>query len=418
MISDAKKVYFCSFKNFWDYYNYKGGHMVLQRKSLTFCAFLQAEKNAAIVYIISIITGLILSCFNAWHSWINEHGINETIVHYFFPFFFFRVTLEALREVRTKGGHLSGNSLIQCMLMAIGGVSIPIVVTAIFYPEKLTPENGMFIAVATDIAFVVLASSVTNMSEKLRKTLLAIAILDDMIGIGIIAWQFEVWELEKFIFLGSIIFIVILSKIFEQQCDKIKNPIYWFLVGGVLIYLFHHFNIHTSLAGVVAACLVPYKQAAERLGIAEKAGQQLIINPKISAYHWLEEVGLMVICTTLIVPSFIVAHTLIPFHAINLSVFNQKAFAIANGLFLGKTIGIFGIAMITSRWYGLPANSKLELLGGAMLCGIGFTVSLFFAGMSKGINTIVAFVGISIGSISSAICGILTINYANNLKNT
>jgi NhaA family Na+:H+ antiporter len=371
-------------------------------KSRTKDIWFKNEMNQSIVAIFSLLIGL---GFSMTQSFKGIYDYKEPVLHFLFPFFFFYVSLEARRQIVSDTGHLKGKKALQPLLMAIGGVLVPMCIFGLIFPQGFTPEGGMFIPIATDIAFVVLAMKPTKISDKLKTTILAIAIADDIIAIVLIVTCFGSWDLGKVMFLIIISIIVGISMIMQNKIDSFRitrESTFWLIVCGVLIYLLHTFNIHTTLAGVITALLIPYHPGAKRIEKSKKVED--------SVYHYLEENTLNILSGWIIIPAFIILSVNIPFQKLNINdMFHRSSIAIILGLSLGKTIGIFVVGIITSFFFGKPGENKKEFLGGAMLCGIGFTVSLLFAALSKEIAKGISAIAILCGSLISAIMGISTI---------
>jgi NhaA family Na+:H+ antiporter len=363
------------------------------------------------VSITSLVTALILSAIVSYLGYFKGiYHYTDMINHYIFPLFFFYVSLEARREIISEKGELRGAKAIQPLIMAIGGVLVPMGIFAWIYPQGFTPEGGMFIPIATDIAFVVLSITFTNMSKRLKTTLLAVAIADDIIGIGFLAVCFENWELTKVLIMVIILQFVVICNLLQDKIDSFritKEVSFWLVVYCIFVFIFHKLHIHTTVAGVITALLVPYKPGAKRM---EKSK-----NPKDSIYHLLEEKFLSLTCSWLVIPTFIILNVKIPMSELSMNdLVSVPSLAIAFGLYLGKPIGIFITGLLTAIIFGLPANNKKELFGGGTLCGIGFTVSLFFATLSSGIPAGISTIAIIAGSFASAISGIMIVRYANN----
>jgi NhaA family Na+:H+ antiporter len=375
--------------------------------------FLKNEANMSIVAILALLLAVGNSIINSFQG---IYAFTDSLNHFVFPFFFFYVSLEARRQIISETGHLRGKKAIQPLLMAIGGVAVPMGIFAYIFPEGFTPEGGMFIPIATDIAFVVLAMKGTKISDKLKSILLAIAIADDIIGIGFLATSFESWDLGKIIFITLIGILVIVCMMSQKKIDSFKitrERTFWLLVCSLFIYVFHILHIHTTVAGVICALMVPYHPGAKRMKESEKAKRKVKVDDSI--YHVLEEDVLSVLCGWFVIPAFIILNVNIPVQDLQMTdLLRRESIAIISGLFIGKTIGIFSIGILTAYFFGFPGKNKKELLGGSMLCGIGFTVSLFFATLSTGIEKVISTVAILTGSLISGISGLFMIRYANN----
>ena len=223
----------------------------LEKNVLTWQFWLYNQKTQSYWAIASLIVALMLSFSPDWHftmeQTIGSHTLSDIFLHYVFPVFFVMVTMEFRREISSKVGQLYGRKKFQPMIMAIGGVITPIIVIFLIAPEMVTPENGLFIAIA-----------------------------------------FESWGIGKIIFIIVMLLLVFLSLRFDKQIDSFtiagrkvfQNIGTWIAVLYILIISFNYIGIHASLAGVIFAFLIPYHPAGARLRLSGRLGD--------SNYHFLE----------------------------------------------------------------------------------------------------------------------------------
>ena len=273
--------------------------------------------------------------------------------------FFFLVGLELKREVLE--GELSNVSQVMLpALAAVGGMAAPAAIYAWFnWGDPLT-LHGWAIPAATDIAFAlgVLSLLGNRVPVALKVFLMTLAILDDVGAIVIIA-LFYTDNLAP-VSLG--IAGAALAGLLALNRSKVQSATPYLLVGLVLWASVLKSGVHATLAGVVLAFFIPRK-AASRL--------EHDLHPPV-AYA--------------ILPLFAFANAGVSLAGVSLASFLLPLpLGIAAGLVAGKTLGVFGVSFLAIR-LGLaqmPAGANWgSLLGLSLLCGIGFTMSLFIAGLA------------------------------------
>ncbi len=328
--------------------------------------------------------------------------------HWAFPYFFFLVTLEARREIISTKGELYGNKALAPVIMALGGMIMPWVIYT-FITGSSDPKAGAFIPMATDIAFVVLAMTVANASPKLRAALLALAIADDIGSIILMAIFFNEWGYSQFLTVGAMAAILLFCYRYERVLDQLwiyRAGFVWVIICLFWIWVLNEVHLHPSLAGVFTALVVPYHPGSERL---KKTGRL-----RDSVYHVLEQSGLNVPVNWLVIPVFIVLSVVIKPENLAGAWFTTQSLGVFFGFVIGKTVGVFCggyIAYLLIR--EIPANSFKELFFGAVMCGMGLTVALFFAGLSTGIDHTTATVAILFASAFCGVVGTYGIYYVN-----
>lgn len=304
--------------------------------------------------------------------------------------FFLTVGLELKRAL--YAGKLSFKRMRLPIFAAIGGMIIP----ALIYlginfnqPEVL---RGWSTPVATDIAFAlgVLSLLGNRVPSALKLFLLALAIFDDLGAIIIIAFFYTANVSVLYLILSFATVLVLAA--FNYLKTKKLTP--FILFGFVLWYLLYKSGIHPTIAGVILALMIP-------------------IDPvnRHSPLHMLEE-WLHPWVAFLIIPLFALLNAGLPFHDITLKLLTDGVvLGIVGGLFFGKQIGIFGFSwlMIKLGWAKLPQKTTwLQLYSVALICGIGFTMSLFLGTLSFQ-NEIIYLtevrLGVLLGSLLSGLTG-------------
>ena len=309
--------------------------------------------------------------------------------------FFLLVGLELKREVLE--GNLSDPSQIALpAVAALGGMLLPAGIYAFFNWGDPIAIHGWAIPAATDIAFAlgVLALVGRGVPVGLKVFLLTLAILDDFGAIAIIAVAYTD-QLSTGSLAMAAVAIAVLALL--NRCRVLSIAPY-ILVGVVLWVAVLKSGVHATLAGVALAFFIPMK------------GQDEDDSPLRRLEHDLHPAVAFGI-----VPLFAFANAGVSLEGVTLaSAFAPVPLGIAAGLFVGKTVGVFGFAWASIRLGigRLPEGASwASLLGVAMLCGIGFTMSLFIASLAldQGGPAYEAAtrIGILGGSMVSAICGYL-----------
>ncbi len=325
------------------------------------------------------------------HLWINDAVM---------ALFFFVVGLEIKREV--LDGELASPARRRLpVLAAIAGMAVPALVFLIVTKGNPALQPGWAIPAATDIAFAlgVLALVGKRAPASLRLFLLTVAIVDDLGAVAIIALFYTATLKLGWLALAA----AILGAMITLNRSGTRRGWPYALLGAALWYAVLHSGVHATVAGVLAALTVPLK--------LDSQGDSLLLRMEhamapLSAY--------------LIVPLFGFANAGVSLAGLSLGdVIAPLPLGIALGLFLGKQVGIFG-AIWGAQRFGLarpPAGASwTQLWGVALLCGIGFTMSLFIAQLGfPGDPALVdeAKLGVLLGSLLSALGGFLVLRQSS-----
>jgi len=312
--------------------------------------------------------------------------------------FFFLVGLELKREVLR--GELSDPAKVTLpVLAAIGGMATPAAIYAFVNWGDPVALKGWAIPSATDIAFAmgVLALLGNRVPNALKLFLLTLAIVDDMGAIVIIA-LFYTSDLSL-VSLGVAGMAVLALALLNRR--NVVSLVPYALVGLVMWVAVLKSGVHATLAGVVVALFIPLKTS-------DKEGK----SPLEQLEHDLHPSVAFVI-----LPLFAFMNTGVSLQGLSWeSLLAPVPLGIAAGLFLGNQLGVFSFS-----WLGvklglgrLPANTGwAQLYGVALLCGIGFTMSLFVSSLAfeQGGSAIAVDdrLGILVGSILSALAGYLVL---------
>lgn len=317
--------------------------------------------------------------------------------------FFFVVGLEIKYEI-LKGELSDPRKLALPVFAAIGGMAAPALVFLAFNLGDGGHPNGWPIPTATDIAFALaaLAIAAPRLPASLRVFLLTLAIADDLGAVALIAILFTS-DLNLAALAGAAVGLA--GMVWIGRWRRIPPLLFAALFLVVWAFTLKS-GVNTSLAGVAAALTVPIAP--------RKDGEEGVLKTYMHALHPY------------------VAYGILPFFAFVAAGFAFDIFGgsgllaplplgIAAGLVLGKPIGVFGAAVLASalRLGQRPSGSTwLELLGVSMLCGVGFTMSLFIGGLAfpAGDTTAQVQLGVVAGSVVSVLAGILTLKLAGNLR--
>jgi len=281
--------------------------------------------------------------------------------------FFFLVGLEIKREF-LKGELSSPPQIALPALAALGGMAAPAVIYA--YINWGSPQNlnGWAIPAATDIAFAlgILALLGNRAPLSLKVLLMAIAIIDDLGAIVIIAvFYTSNLSLSALLFgLAAVAGLVTVNRL------RITHPAAYLLLGIVLWVCVLKSGVHATLAGVITALAIP-------LAPPNGDGTSMLERLEHDLHPW---------AAFGILPLFAFANAGVSFAGIGINSFVEPVkLGISLGLILGKQIGVFGMLFLCIKLSlaPMPAGANWrQLYGVALLCGIGFTMSLFIGSLA------------------------------------
>jgi NhaA family Na+:H+ antiporter len=361
--------------------------------------FLEAQSSAGIVLMMAAVVALIIANsgigpgYDAMlHTEVGPLSIGHWINDGLMAVFFLLVGLEIKREV-IDGQLSSWPRRILPGIAATGGMIVPALIYLAF--NRGPTAAGWAIPAATDIAFAlgVIAILGKRVPGSLRVFLAALAIIDDLGAVLIIALFYT-----KGISLPD---LVGLNRFGVRRLSP------YLLIGLVLWVLVFRSGIHATLAGVMLAFTIPMERTPARSDA-----------DCISPLHRLESflhkpVGF------LIVPVFGLANAAVPVLGLPSGALTAPVtLGVAAGLLVGKVLGVFGFATLAVR-LGLadrPAHaSRLQVLGIALLCGIGFTMSIFITLLAFPGSALLqaeAKIGVLAGSLISGLIGYTILRYA------
>jgi NhaA family Na+:H+ antiporter len=299
-------------------------------------------------------------------AWAETNSLYEWVKEGLMAIFFFIVGLEIKHEI-LRGELSNPRKLALPVLAAVGGMAGPALVFLLINQNGGRPE-GWPIPAATDIAFALAALAVFGRSlpGSLRVFLLTLAIVDDLGAVALIAVLFTS-DINVGAVAGALIalgFMVLVSRY------KRASPLLY-AIGFVVVWAFTlESGVSTSLAGVAAALTIPIAPA--------RPGEDGVLEDYMEGLHPYVAFGIL--------PLFAFTSAGFSFSDLSMEVlFEPVALGIILGLFVGKQIGVFGFAWLAVRlgWARAPSGATwLEVYGVSLLCGIGFTMSLFIGALA------------------------------------
>lgn len=306
--------------------------------------------------------------------------------------FFFLVGLEVKREV--LGGELSSfNKAALPLFAAIGGIIGPALIYVYLNGKNPEAIQGWAIPAATDIAFAlgVLAVIGSRVPASLKVLLLAIAIIDDLAAIIIIALFYT----ENLSVLALSLAGVGALALFILNRLRVMRITPYALIGVFIWACVLKSGIHATLAGVLTAFAIPRQHS-------DTTQQSPLLRAEHGLHFWV---------AFLILPLFAFANAGISLKGISLpDLLSPIPLGIALGLFLGKQLGVFTFSFIVVKLglARLPKSTNwFQVYGLACLTGIGFTMSLFIGTLAFEASDMQNYVklGVLMGSTMSGILG-------------
>lgn len=310
--------------------------------------------------------------------------------------FFFLVGLELKREL-VEGELSDKRNIILPGIGAIGGMVAPALIYVFFNAGDPATMSGWAIPAATDIAFAlgVLSLLGSRIPASIKIFLTSLAIFDDIGAILIIAIYYtgHISLSSLLVVLGCILILTGLNR------RDIDSKSLYLLTGIIMWVAMLKSGVHATLTGVILAMFIPMNSRTNR---------------NYSPLKSLEQ-DLHSAVAFFIIPIFAFANAGMNFKGLGMEeIFHRVPLGIALGLFVGKQVGIFGICWMSIKLHltRLPKGMSWgTLYGTAILCGIGFTMSLFIGTLAfeeSGVNLVFdERLGIIIGSLASGILGYL-----------
>ncbi|RWP30922.1 Na+/H+ antiporter NhaA [Mesorhizobium sp.] len=369
-----------------------------------FREFLASEAAGGIVLMAAAALALVVAnsplaetYFDALHAYLGPLSVSHWINDGLMAVFFLLVGLEIKREM--LDGQLSTWPRRALPgIAAAGGMLVPALVYVAINRDYPAALSGWAIPTATDIAFAlgVLSLLGSRAPGSLKVFLTALAIIDDLGAVIIIAMFYT--SGLSLAYLGAAFAVIALLVVLNRM--NVLTLVPYLVLGGVLWVLVLKSGVHATLAGVALALTIPLKVSP---GISHDVDH--------SPLHRLEH-GLHRIVPFVVIPIFGFANAGVSLAGLSAAALVEPlTLGVAAGLVAGKLVGVFGSSALAIRFglADLPVNAGwLHMVGISLLCGIGFTMSLFIGLLAFASNVelqAAVKVGILAGSFIAAILG-------------
>ena len=319
-----------------------------------------------------------------------SHWVNDGLM----AIFFFVIGLELKREI-LEGELSSFDRMVLPAIAAVGGMAAPALIYILININNPENMSGWAIPTATDIAFSLAVLLIIGKSVplSLKVFLLSLAIIDDLGAVLIIAF-FYTAEISSVYLLYSLIVFGLLVVVNLSGNQRM----YIYMILGIFLWYFVlKSGVHATIAGVLLATTIPNN-------VENNVDHSMLKHLEHKLHNF---VGILVL------PVFAFFNSDINFSDVTMSsVYSPLSMGVILGLLLGKPIGItlFTYVGMKTKIFSLPENVTLkDVFGLSLLCGIGFTMSLFINGLAFTETYLIdsSKLGIFIGSIVSAVAGYL-----------
>lgn len=368
--------------------------------------------------------------------------LGQVINDFLMAIFFLSVGLEIKREI--KVGELSSmDKALLPIIGACGGMLVPVLIFFIVCPADAAMQRGMAIPMATDIAFSLGILSVfkSRVPIGLKMFLAALAVADDLGGIIVIA-LFYSSDINVFYLGLSALCVGVLCL---GNIAKMRSKTFYISVGIVLWYVMLNSGIHATIAGVIVAFFVPatlkngtgyylerIRNNVNKFPVIEVDDLHdtiVLTNDQIHTLKSIEsaadkmisplqdlEDSLHTMINYVVVPLFAFANAGIALSGMSMGgLFSGASLAVILGLVVGKFLGVFSFSWLAIRFkvVSLPSGASWASFASiCVVCGIGFTVSMFIADLSYAglgaegsVLLAQAKLGVLVGSVISAVLG-------------
>lgn len=378
--------------------------------------FIQTDASSGIILVLAAVLALIManSLFSPYYNDFLEFPVSITLGTFaiskplvlwvndgLMALFFFVVGLEIKREL-FYGQLSSPDQVVLPFLAAVAGILFPALIYVAFNYQDAVAMNGWAIPSATDIAFAlgIFILFGKHLPPSLKLFLLSVAIIDD-IGAVIIIAIFYSQELATNSLIVASVGVIVLF-IFNRM--KLENKTPFILVSIIVWAAVLKSGVHATLAGFVVAWFIP---------IARDKPQSMSYQIEHGLHSWI---------AFFVLPLFAFANAGVGLTNVNIEeVITPVSIGIIGGLFIGKQFGIFIACYIAIKLKlcQLPKDATWsQLYGVCLLCGVGFTMSLFIGSLAfeeQGLayQTQVK-VGVLVGSLVSAVAGAYLLRKSSN----
>ncbi len=318
-----------------------------------------------------------------------SHWVNDGLM----AIFFLLIGLEVKREL-LDGALKSKETAIFPAIAALGGMLAPALVYAAFNIGDAEAIQGWAIPAATDIAFAlgIMALLGSRVPTSLKVFLLALAIIDDL-GVIVIIALFYSSDLST---LALSVGFVMTGVLFVLNAKRVTSLTPYLIAGTILWIAVLKSGVHATLAGVVIGFAIP---------LHGKQGQHSPLKHLEHALHPY--------VAFIILPLFAFANAGISLQGVSVDgLTSMLPLGVALGLFIGKPLGIFSFSLLAVKFgvAKLPQGVNFKhIFAVSVLCGIGFTMSIFISSLAFGDSNAefdtYARLGILMGSTLAAVCG-------------
>ena len=456
-------------------------------KNYTFLSMIKKYVSSSVLLIIATVLALIVANVPATKEWYQNvwqeevrlsigslnlfsHGghpltLGAFINDFLMAIFFLSVGLELKREIFCGGELSTVKKALLPVIGAIGGMIMPVVVFFLFLHtipgggDIDVMERGLPIPMATDIAFSlgVLSMFSKRVPMGLKVFLAALAVADDLGGIIVIAVKYTD-HISLAHLLGA---FACAGACYVCGKFKVRNKLTYFLIGTMMWWFMLNSGIHATIAGVMLAFCVPArldygtKYYIEKIRwlvdkfphyevtAADKKTPVMLKDSDLQDLRSIESASDRLISVLqdmedvlanpinyVIIPIFAFANAGVCFDGMSImNLFQGVGLGVFAGLLIGKFTGVFSASWISIKMHlvDMPENTTWPAMAGvAMLCGIGFTVSMFMSALSYPVDMEVAGMGpdymrcllndaklgILCGTVASAAFGMIILNWA------
>ena len=385
--------------------------------------------------------------FNFFSHGGHTMSLGAVINDFLMAIFFLSVGLEIKREIRVGELSTKEKALLP-IIGACGGMIVPVLLFALFCPSDPTMQRGLAIPMATDIAFSlgVLAVFKSRVPVGLKVFLAALAVADDLGGIIVIALFYSSDINMMFMLLSA----ACIAAMVIGNLLKVRSKSFYVIIGLCLWYFMLNSGIHATIAGVIVAFCIPatlkkgtgYYLERIRTNISkfpvievdDLHNTVVLTNEEIHTLKSIESAADKMISPLqdlednlhfpinfIVIPLFAFANAGIDLSQMSVgSLFSGVGLAGMSGLVIGNFLGVFSFSWVAVRlkFVSLPAGADWKSFASVcVVCGIGFTVSMFIADLSyAGMgNAGMAFLneaklGVLCGSVISAVLGCVLLN--------
>ncbi|NTV94491.1 MAG: Na+/H+ antiporter NhaA [Thiobacillus sp.] len=380
-------------------------------------------------------------------GWVIEKTLHHWVNDGLMVLFFFLVGLELKREILV-GELAAPRQAALPIVAALGGMAVPALVFYALNPDG-PAARGWGIPMATDIAFAIgaLVLLAGRVPKALITFLVALAIVDDLGAVVVIALFYT----EQLVWQALLAGVAIVGLLVVLNLAGIRQPLPYFLLGGLLWMALLKSGVHATLAGVITAFTIPARPRYDpgrfsaqvrdlmlRFDASHRPGESIMTNDDLRATVQTLEDGTRLVqaplqrlehamhmpVAYLIIPVFAFINAGIPldFAGIGATLAHPVTLGVGLGLVLGKFVGIAGASWLALRLGvgQLPAGTRFaQVAGVALLGGIGFTMAIFIADLAYAAEPeflLMAKTGIILASLVAGVAGYLWLRLAGGSR--